>query len=295
MISVIICSRNTHPPAVFSASLQQSIGVAYEVICIDNSSNTYSICSAYNKGALMSRFDILCFVHDDVLFHTGGWGNTIANMLQSNQCGVIAVAGATIKTAAPSPWWITNYCKLPYLHSHIIQHSSKGSTLNTSFANAAPAAAVPVVVTDGVLMCCHKKLWQQYPFDEQRYTGFHFYDMDFSATLHQHGYTNYVTNAVLIEHLSAGRLSREWAEAAIVFHKKWKKQLPMFAANAGVDAKALQLAEAEAWKGWLIELCRTKYKGIVLWCSYWLQYWLLRPMHKSSYALLLRRIIKGRV
>jgi hypothetical protein len=35
------------------------------------------------------------------------------------------------------------------------------------------------------------------------------------------GNTNYVTNAILLEHFSAGHLNKEWINSSFIFGKKW--------------------------------------------------------------------------
>jgi glycosyltransferase involved in cell wall biosynthesis len=70
MISIIICSRNLGIDPKLSTNITSTIGCEYELIVIDNSQNKYSIFQAYNIGIEKSTSEIICFVHEDVLFHS---------------------------------------------------------------------------------------------------------------------------------------------------------------------------------------------------------------------------------
>lgn len=75
MISIIICSRNKNIDSELEQNILDTIGnIVYEVINIDNSTNNYSIFQAYNKGTQIAKYPYLCFMHEDILFHTADWG-----------------------------------------------------------------------------------------------------------------------------------------------------------------------------------------------------------------------------
>jgi len=83
MISIIICSRDDELLAKVFKSVQETIGVAFEIISIDNSNGNYSIFEACNLGAEKSKFSYLCFMHDALVFHTQNWGNILINYLRN--------------------------------------------------------------------------------------------------------------------------------------------------------------------------------------------------------------------
>ncbi len=70
MISIIICSRHPDISASLRENMEETIGVEFEIVTIDNSHGKYSISSAYNRGVERSLYPYVCFVHDDVLFRT---------------------------------------------------------------------------------------------------------------------------------------------------------------------------------------------------------------------------------
>ena len=70
MLSLIICSRNSDISATLKKNIETTIGINYELIVINNSLNHYSIFEAYNQGIRKSKYQFLCFMHEDILYHT---------------------------------------------------------------------------------------------------------------------------------------------------------------------------------------------------------------------------------
>ncbi len=224
MISVICCSRYQELPASFRQNLEDTIGEAFEWISIANDEAIYSIAEAYNKAAARARFPYLCFVHEDVLFKTKGWGRVITNLLSTETTGVIGVAGGVYKSKVFSPAWF-NFLEQGN-RVNIVQHSTANEPEHI-IANPLNEAISRVVTLDGVFMCCRKNVWQQRPFDEKYIKGFHFYDMDFTLGIHLLGYKNYVVYNILLEHFSTGRNDIEWYKQGMLLHRKWKPYLPL--------------------------------------------------------------------
>ena len=85
MISIIICSRNKDIPSELKQNIADTIGVDYELVVIDNSRNQYSIFSAYNEGVKRAKGDMLCFMHEDVVFKNCNWGERVIKHFQNNK------------------------------------------------------------------------------------------------------------------------------------------------------------------------------------------------------------------
>ena len=80
MISCIICSRRSDISAELKENIASTIGCEYELVAIDNSKKEYSIFSAYNEGVRRANGEILCFMHEDILYHTQGYFVNIFNL-----------------------------------------------------------------------------------------------------------------------------------------------------------------------------------------------------------------------
>lgn len=75
MISIIICSKYSKINCELEQNIENTIGnMPFEIITINNSQNSYSIYQAYNKGIKEAKYPYLCFMHEDILFHTVNWG-----------------------------------------------------------------------------------------------------------------------------------------------------------------------------------------------------------------------------
>ncbi|ASU36800.1 glycosyltransferase [Mucilaginibacter xinganensis] len=228
MISVIICSRSANPQLL--ANIENTIGVLHEVILIDNSTNKYGICAAYNAGVKKSRYPVLCFMHDDIQYHTNNWGSAVLDHFSSDDVGGIGVAGTPYYSYMPGAWWGSGV-----FYEHILQ-SSQTDPVPVLKSNIDRQPIWQVVAFDGVWFCVKKSLFEQVAFDETTFKGFHFYDVDLCMQLHTLGVKMYCVNDILIHHSSIGSMNNTWIENARVFQKKWAQKLPAFCVNTSFNS-----------------------------------------------------------
>ncbi len=223
MLSIIICNYNPDRIPILEQNIKQFIGLQnFEIVIIDNQNNNYSIFQAYNLGVQKSIYNYILFIHDDINFQTKEFGIILLSLSLPN-LGVLGVAGAKIKTSITSPWWISNHetVKEGAVYQYNFQHfkNSAPQKINVGFENENQVEEV--ILVDGVFLFTTKENCIKNPFDE-RYNSFHFYDLDFSLSLKKNGKTNYVSNAILLEHFSAGSLNKDWIKSSFFFEKKWK-------------------------------------------------------------------------
>lgn len=238
MISVIICSRNSIISSSLNENIGATIGVQYEIITIDNSSNNYSIQLAYNLGLSKSIYPYICFVHEDVLFKTLNWGQQLIDHLNTPRCGIVGVAGGKIITNVPAQW--SN--EKSYIN--IIQHKKGLATpvyLNEPYNSSSLRESA--IVVDGVFLSMHKDIFSKIKFDE-KLGGFHGYDYDISIQATVAGYTNFVAYDILLEHFSAGNKDFTYYKSLINVFKKWSEFLPLFTNDVSINsAKNIQQIE----------------------------------------------------
>lgn len=219
MISLIICSRDTTMLASVSQNIAATIGVAYEIIAVDNSQRKYGICEAYNVGAAQARYDLLCFMHEDLAFHSLGWGKIVGVVLQKPEAGVLGVAGGAYQPNAPAGWGGAG----PYIGINVL-HTSNGKT-QRDYINPFGKDLAEAATLDGLWLCCRKQVWEEFKFDAQAFPGFHFYDVDFCTRVATK-YSNYLTFEVLIEHFSHGTFDKVWMQNALSYFKQRSSYLP---------------------------------------------------------------------
>ncbi len=233
MLSIIVCSRHQKLSNEFTENIKNTIGVDYEIIHVDNSENKYSIFSAYNFGYEQSTFPYLCFVHEDVLFHTQGWGEKIISHLQSPNTGIIGVAGGDIIPRVPASW-----ATLISPGHNIIQSDRTGKNPTEHILKPLNYSQTKrsTIVLDGVLLCMRRNLMEKIHFDENL-KGFHGYDYDISLQSFIAGYKNFVIYDIKLEHFSGGLTDILYFRNLILIFKKWEKYLPLIGENITLAEK----------------------------------------------------------
>lgn len=225
MISIIICSRSKNLSADFIKNISETTGTEFELICIDNSDNRYSIFSAYNEGVRKSKYPLLCFVHDDVYFHTKNWGLHLLRHLSSAETGIIGLAGGDLVTRIPASWLLSG------VSINIIEtdkHSGKKTIKSVPVAFQETKRSA--VLLDGVFLAMRRDIFEKIYFDEQ-IKGFHGYDIDISLQSVAAGYTNQVIYDISLEHFSKGVRNDLYYRNLIQIFKKWENLLPIFGEN----------------------------------------------------------------
>lgn len=227
MLSLIICSRTPRISEELEKNIAETIGCDYELVVIDNSKNKYSIFSAYNEGVRRSKGDILCFMHDDILYKTTGWGTKVEKMLEDESIGIVGVIGSYVMTKDYGYWdmmapWVTG--RVPC--------GVDGNYINDCDFYYDIHSSSEVVAIDGMWFCSRKDLFGEVTFDEQTYKWFHFYDMDICMQSLIAGYKNVVIREVEIWHNCHPRYDSRFIDSMKCFYKKWEKQLPIFRGEA---------------------------------------------------------------
>lgn len=224
MISLVICSKIGRLSSELRKNIEESIDVEYEIVLIDNSKGIYSIFSAYTEGVKRSSFPIVCFMHEDILYKTKGWGNSVLKCFEDKTIGLCGVIGSSLMLDIASCWWSTDYAV-----GRIWQRRGTESYV-TAFKEREleNLGKIDVVTVDGVWFCVRKSLFPDIGFNESFYGKWHGYDLDVCMQVLQAGYRCVVLSDVKIEHFSTGVLGKEWIDALCFFQNKWKSHLPIY-------------------------------------------------------------------
>jgi hypothetical protein len=249
MISVIICSVNKQLANQIQQNIAETIGVDWQAIIIDNSVNSSSITSVYNKCASVAKYDIICFVHEDVLFKTQNWGRVLINTFSTDtELGLIGLAGSKYKSDIPSGWFSGNVA----IDCCNITHLDKSNVSQVMHYNPDRTKQVQeVVVLDGVLLVCPKKVWQEIKFDDQLLKGFHLYDIDFSFRVAEKYKVVVIYTISLIHLTQGGSFGNEWLRYTLLWHEKMRSKLPVIAKDCTFCKKEV---DSVIIKKWLIRL-----------------------------------------
>lgn len=232
MISIIICSRKTDISKELKDNIASTIGCKYELCVIDNSRNDYNIFTAYNEGVRRAKRDILCFMHEDVLFHTAGWGKTILEQFNDESIGIIGFTGAHFLPKAPLYWFSS-----PFISQYNLQ-TGDSETLENDTTDYFHGVLADVAVIDGFCFFVRSTLFDYINFDEKNYQGFHAYDMDICMQVQKLNKRVCVSRAILVEHKWSERLLHNEKYMQLlydnmcIFYDKWKEYLPI---TRGID------------------------------------------------------------
>lgn len=234
MISVIICSLTPDIPVELKQSIACTIGCEYQLVVIDNSGNRYSIFEAYNEGTRRAKGEILCFMHEDVLFRTSEWGSVInGHFREDERIGMMGFAGTHFLPDTPMYWYSSPFVSQRNLNNDqgsIEEHFHEGWFGERNL--------MEVVAVDGFCFFIRRSLFDRIAFDEKTYKGFHLYDMDISLQVIEAGYKVCVCRDVLAEHYwsESRQFSKQGGDLFSynlgLFTQKWRGILPI---HKGLD------------------------------------------------------------
>lgn len=226
MISLIVCSRQPDISTLFRSNVFQTIGnnFAYEWIIINNSKNQYNIFQAYNEGVRKSSGDILCFMHDDIMFHSKNWGDRVHEHFNTYPyLGCLGVAGGHLMLDTPSSFW---HSQARCMHYYGRDEAENMILVDdTKFRN--PSGLTQVASVDGLWMCIRRSLFETIRFDDISYKGFHCYDSDICMQIIKAGYDIGIAFDILIEHSKKGSQNANYFESIEIWHRKWHDFLPI--------------------------------------------------------------------
>ena len=249
MISIIICSINKTYAQRVQKNIADTIGVVWEGIFIDNALAPQSLTHIYNIGAAKAQYDIVCFVHEDIIFKTQNWGAILVDHFKNDSdLGLIGIAGTKYKSKTPSGW----FSGIKEIDCCNITHVDKdGHQQRMCFNPKDGALAQEVMVLDGVLLCCPKNVWEEIKFDDILLKDFHLYDLDFSFRVAEK-YKVIVSYEIdLIHFTQGGSFGNKWIEYTLLWHNKMQKKLPATAAGSNFNINEFENA---ILKKWLIRL-----------------------------------------
>jgi GT2 family glycosyltransferase len=244
MISIVI---STYKPLLFervSQSIEATIGVAYEIIAIENHAQ-YSICEVYNMGEAKSKYPYLCFVHEDVLFKTQDWGKKlISTMHNDTSIGLIGVAGTKFKSSYLSALGQSLLLRRLFMRGHIFHWGTEYTDFDSTLIHN---EIEDVVCIDGVFMFVQKDVFKTCRFDDKLLTHFHGYDIDFSLQVFFQSFRVIVDRAIILDHHSSGDYSKLNVNANRKIGKKWLRKLPVATKDTNLSVFKLHYFDLLNW------------------------------------------------
>ncbi|ACT91583.1 hypothetical protein Dfer_0313 [Dyadobacter fermentans DSM 18053] len=261
MISIVICSADPTELSKVSENIRHTVGVPHEIIAIDNRRASRGICDVYNEGANMAKFDLVCFMHEDIEIRTENWGSVISEIFgRDPQIGIVGVAGGGYKSLAPAGWYQLEFHSEERSYQNVLQGYKYNEKKELhAYHNPRNERLSRVVCVDGLWFCTRRDIALRFPFDGKVLTGFHGYDLDFCLNVFPH-YKIMVTYDVLMKHASEGNFNKQWLDHILKLHKKWSYALPL--TTSVMRGNEMYDIEKRSFKVLIEQMMRWKY-------SYW--------------------------
>ena len=257
MISIIICSANEVTLQKALNSIENTIGVPYEIVVVENRDGRFGLSEAYNKGAAKARYDVFCFMHEDVCFETSDWGKKVIDYLSDIKIGLIGVAGGDTKGRVPSSWSSYVFASEVSLVQHYKYNKKLPERINRTGYPEDGSTIKPVASIDGVWMCTRRDVYAHCKFDDTIFKRFHGYDIDFSLQVFMKFKVCVVSN-IILHHYSEGNYTRNWLDTMILLSDKWKRQLPV--SVRPLSGQDYMIQHWTAMVGFIDNLIRFQYK-----------------------------------
>lgn len=206
----------------FIGHLQSTVGVPGVQIVPYVNNNEFSLAQIYNRGLRAAENDIVVFLHDDIIFDNCGWGTRLLSQFRDTDFGILGVAGTTRLAkdgeGIIARWWGGG----PGSGVGRVRHLVDGRYLpGQAYKYRGP---VEVICLDGVFLAVDRNKIREI-FDE-RFPGFHFYDLPFTFRNHLAGVKVGVTFEVNLTHKSVGVLSEDWNRGRIRFTELYGEYVP---------------------------------------------------------------------
>ncbi|HEX4343735.1 MAG TPA: class I SAM-dependent methyltransferase, partial [Verrucomicrobiae bacterium] len=233
-ISIIICSINPEKFKAVTEMYARVMGSAnFEIIGIHDAK---SMAEGYNRAITQSTGDCLIFSHDDLEFITPDVPARLLNHLQNYDlvglAGTNRLCGNTWMAAGP-----------PFLFGQVSHPVSSGG-YNVNIFGAPRPIVGQLHALDGLFIAVNRRVIDRIRFDES-FTGFHFYDLDFSATAYKAGFRLAVANDLHAIHSSAGSYGPAWEAEAAKFESKWSAQFSHRPPRSGIWPSGVNVEKRE--------------------------------------------------
>ena len=178
----------------------------------------FSLTEIYNRGLLEAKYNIVVFIHHDIIMNTNGWGRKLLKQFDTTDYGILGLAGTT-NLSETGRWW-DDRAKMV----GIVKHSDNGHTWESKYSGNFSDKIIETLLVDGLFLAIHKdRIWNT--FDET-VEGFHFYEVDFCFRNHLSGTKIGVLFNIKVTHKSVGRTNDQWEANRLLFAEKYKDSLP---------------------------------------------------------------------
>ena len=201
----------------FNSMLLKSVGLKDVELLIYENKGKYSLTEIYNKGLKESKYDIVVYLHSDIIMGTPKWGQVLLNHYEKSDYAILGVAGS--RQLTNGQWWVDRNKTYG-----AVKHTDGKKVWMSEFSRPLGNDIQQICAMDGVFFSCHKQRIKC-GFDES-YKGFHFYDISFSFQNHLLGAKVGIHTNIMLTHKSVGQTNEVWEQNRQQFVEQYKNNLP---------------------------------------------------------------------
>lgn len=236
----------------FIAHVKETAGVTDLAVEFIVNKNQYSLPEAYNKVWKKIKEDgrgdgIIVFCHNDIIFKTKDWGKILLGMFNGSGYDILGIAGTT-QLNTHGCWWLKPEPEVNTAEDKMNRSKMFGRVLHCrvlpdeadpdvdiilseweSVYSEKIVGVKPVVTIDGLFIAVKGETIgakEEQMFDE-RYKGFHFYDISFCFRNYLEGFDIGVIDRIKVMHKSVGETNAEWELNRQQFCEMYKDELPV--------------------------------------------------------------------
>jgi len=176
-----------------------------------------SLTEVYNDFLTHCKYDIVLFLHDDVLLPVG-FDKILIEKFNNSDHGILGVAGTTSLTKTGVWWSERQFMTGNVYHVHKGNKTLSSYTPKNNYIN-------DVLVIDGVFIAINKTKIKS-NFNEEM-QGFHFYDVSFCVDNYLKGVKIGVIHMPQFTHFSIGEIKEDFHNAKSIFLEKYDNLLPI--------------------------------------------------------------------
>ena len=222
-ISVVISTRKIDDQ--YLQHVEKMFSHPKTEILIYENDGVSSLTEIYNSGLKDSKYDIVVFMHDDLILETRNMTPKIIKLFEKNpEYGIIGIAGTD--NLINGMWWSERESMFG-----IVAHEHEGKRhVNKYSKESFNETLKNVVIVDGLFFMVHKQRIKK-NFNEE-FKGFHFYDISFCVENFLEGVKIGLTTRFGVTHKSIGMVNKQWEKNKLFFEALYEKKLPLTTRSA---------------------------------------------------------------
>jgi Glycosyltransferase like family len=211
-LSVVIVSRDDQRYEAVEAQYEKAfVQWSHERIRVNDAKSMYE---GYARGFEKSSGALVVFSHDDIRFAIPDFAARLAETM--SEADLAGVAGTTNVSGAALLW-----SGHPYLYGAVTHKAPTDISYEVALLSFHGPRVPRAQGLDGVFIAARREWVKRVGFDAKRFTGFHFYDLDFSYRAYLAGARLTIACDLALIHQSHGSFDEGWYAAQAAFAAKF--------------------------------------------------------------------------